>query len=138
MRKVLSISLLLLMSLAILGGCATGTGTARQTGIQMDTVAILDPSLWNKKSYKISIEGNGARRTPTDTVEVWTQIRNHTGYPLQIEWRVQFFDQNKAPVEGPTAWQRVQLPPQALSVCRQSSLGTENLNHYYIEIREGR
>jgi len=142
MHKLLVIVTLVLIT--ALCGCTTEMGAARgeravrHAGIEMDSVGILDRSLQSEYSGKIAIEGTGARRTPTDTVEVWSQIRNRTDYPLQIECRVQFFDKDKTPVEGPTAWQRVQLPPQALTVYKQSSLGTDNLNHFYIEIREGR
>lgn len=135
------ISLFLIVSLS---GCVTETGAApgkmaeNHTGIKMDSVGILDRSLQDHNRGKISIEGTGARRTPTDTVEVWAQIRNRTDYPQQLECRVQFFDEDLAPTEGPSSWQRIYLPPQGLMVYKQASMGIDKLNHYYIEIREGR
>ena len=65
-------------------------------------------------------------------------IRNRTDFPLQIEGRVQFFDESKAPVEGPTAWQRVFLPPQSVATYKESSTNVYDIGYYYIEIREGR
>ena len=144
MNRLVSLTFIALLLAVSLSGCATEMGAADgqksiyHRGIQMDSVGILDRSLQDKKSGKIAVESVGSRRTATDTIEVWAQIRNRTDYPLQIEGRVQFFDKDKAPVEGPGGWKRLHLAPQSLNVFKDFSLGTLNLSHYYIEIREGR
>lgn len=121
-------------------------------GIRMNSVAILDRELQNWYVYektligsvehgkkgKIAVESTGARRSPTGTVEAWAVLRNRTDYNLQLEGRVQFFDKNKAPVEGPTAWQRVFLPANAVSNYKELSTNVMDVGFYYIEIREGR
>lgn len=132
---------------------------APQAGIRLNTVNIIDKSLqkWDgdkrdpkwlallknnpeeaKKYSKIAVEATNARRTPTGTVEVWATLRNRTDYPLQIEGRAQFFDSSQAPVEGPTAWQRVHLPPNSVATYKESSVKVMEIGYYYIEIREGR
>lgn len=117
---------------------------APQAQIRWNSVAIIDDSLenwhgreWEKKG-KIAVEATNARRTPTGTVEVWATLRNRTDFPLQIEGRTQFFDSGKAPVEGPTAWQRVFLPPNAVAAYKETSTKVMEIGYYYIEIREGR
>ncbi len=117
--------------------------------VRMNAVAILDKSLqkWNvyregksggeANSGKIALESSGARRTATGNVEVWATLRNRTDYPLQVEGRVQFFDAAEAPVEGPSAWQRVMLPPQSVASYKEFSVNPD-VSYYYIEVREGR
>ena len=121
-------------------------------GIRMNSVAVLDDSLqeWyiyensvtgvheRGKKGKIAVENCNARRTPTGTVEAFAVLRNRTDYDLQVEGRVQFFDRDKAPVEGPTAWQRVYLPSNGVATYRECSTNINDVAFYYIEIREGR
>lgn len=125
---------------------------APYAGIRMNSVAILDKSLqkWyvyensitGTKEYgkvgKIAVESTGSRRTPTGTLEVWAVLRNRTDHDLQVEGRVQFFDSNRSPVEGPTAWQRIMLPPNSVTTYKEFSTKVRNISYYYIEIREGR
>ncbi len=112
--------------------------------VRMNTVNIIDKSLQNwqgkdgKRMSKIAVESTNARRSPTGTVEVWAVLRNRTDYPLQIEGRVQFFDRDQAPVEGPTAWQRVYLPANSVATYKEFSTKVMEIGYYYIEIREGR
>jgi len=112
--------------------------------VRMNTVNILDDSLqdWQgdekDRRGKIAVESTNSRRTETGTVEVWAILRNRTDHPLQLEGRVQFFDQTQAPVEGPTAWQRIYLPPNAVATYTEISTRVMDVGNYYIEIREGR
>ncbi len=115
-----------------------------QAQIRWNSVAIIDDSLedWQGKKKgrkgKIAVESTNARRTPTGTVEVWAVFRNRTDYALQIEGRTQFFDREQAPVEGPTTWQRVFLPPNGVATYKEISTKVMEIGYYYIEIREGR
>lgn len=105
-----------------------------QAQVQFNNVGILDASI----AGKIAVERTGARRNPTGTLNAWAMLRNRTDYEIQVEGRVQFFDQSKAPVEGPTAWQRMVLPPQGIQTYAENSTGVSNIYFYFIEIREGR
>lgn len=130
---------------------------APQAGIRYNTVVIVDKSLanWNGKLFdppvlgyiwpqekgkrsKLAVESTDARRTATRTLEVWAVLRNRTDFPMQIEGRTHFFDDNKVPVERPTAWQRVYLPPQGVDSYWERSTRTDEVTYYYIELREGR
>jgi hypothetical protein len=119
-------------------GARVNDDRAPDARLNLDTVVILDKSLQDRKAGKLAIESSGARRSATGTLEVYAVIRNRTDYPLQIEARTQFFDRDKVPVEGPTAWQRVHLDPQAVSAYRELSTRVQDIAHYYVEIREGR
>ena len=132
-------------------GVMVDSPKAPNAGVRMNSVAILDRSLqqWyvyeksgeepieHGKVGKIAVEATGARRTPTGTVEAWAILRNRTDYPLQIEGRVQFFMKDKSPLEGPSAWQRTLLQPNAVANYREFSTNVEDIAYYYIEIREG-
>jgi len=129
---------------------------APQAGIRYDSVVVLDKSLenWNGKVYdpafaeyiwpnkgrmsRIAVEATNSRRTPTDTLEVWAVLRNRTDQPIQLEGRTHFFDADKTPAEGPTAWKHVFLPAQSVATYRELSTQVRGIGHYYIEIREGR
>jgi hypothetical protein len=131
-----------------LGACTVNEGPrpgmrvddarAPHATVQYDRVVILDQSLQSARGGKLAIESQGARRTATGTLEVYAVIRNRTDYPLQVEGRVQFFDPDKVPVEGPSAWQRVYLSPNSVQTFRETSTRVHDIAHYYVEIREGR
>ena len=136
------------MATLALGACAVDEGAspgvrvddsrAPNATVQYDRVVILDDALQNRRGGKIAIESNGSRRSPTGTVEAFAVIRNRTDYPLQIEARVQFFDADKVPVEGPTAWQRVYLEANSVNSYKEASTRVHDVAHFLIEIREGR
>ncbi len=146
--------------LGILSGCSetyVAEGPApgmkvdsNYVGIRMNSVAILDRELqdwyiyqsnltgpveWGK-SGKIAVEQTGVTRTATNTLQVYTVLRNRTDYPLQIEVRVQFFDANKVPIEGPSSWKRLMMDPQSIVPYKEFSARTD-CYYYYIEVREG-
>lgn len=125
-------------------GVRVRSGLAPYATVRLNTVAILDDSLqdWDgppgRKGGKIAVERTNASRTETGTLVAWALLRNRTDYPLQIEGRVQFFDEAEAPLEGPTAWQRLHLPPNSVITYRGNSTQTDRVKYYLIEIREGR
>ena len=109
-----------------------------QAGIRFNTVNIIDKSLQENKKGKIAIESTNSSRTPTGTLEVWVLIRNRTDFPLELEGRTQFFDEFEVPVEGPTKWNRIFLPPNSVTTYKAISTSTVEIKYYYVEIREGR
>ncbi|MEW6261558.1 MAG: hypothetical protein AB1641_00645 [Thermodesulfobacteriota bacterium] len=125
--------LILLAGTALLFGCAGGE-VVKGPGVPLNTVTFLDTGL----DQKVGLQSTDSRRSPSDTVEVWAVIKNKTGSPLKLEGRVQFFDRQKAPAEGPTAWQKLFLPPSGLATYREFSTKVMEVGYYYIEIREGR
>lgn len=122
-------------------GLRVADGRAPNAGLALNTVRIIDPGLQDQKRTgeyvsRIAVESNNARRSATGTLEVWAVLRNRTDYLLTIEGRVQFYDASQAPVEGPTAWQRLYLPSNGVASYREYSAGTTNITYYYIEVRE--
>jgi hypothetical protein len=133
-----------------------------EPGIKMNSVNIIDTSLYYEMvggtycdgvkvaptteevnsgvvtRYKISVQQTQSDRTNTGTMQVWTILRNHTNFPLQIEGRTQFFDHLKTPIEDMTAWKRIQLPPKSIGTYKVQSTRKDEGMHFYIEIREGR
>lgn len=135
-----------------------------EPGIPMNSVTIIDTSLYYEMvgatycdgvriapttaeaaaqqnsvaRYKVTVEQTDSSRSPTGTMEVLTILRNHTNFPLQIEGRTQFFDRNKFPVEDMSPWQRVQLPPKSIGTYKTVSTKRDEVEFFYIEIREGR
>lgn len=121
------------------------------SGIRLNSIAILDDSLqqWyiventltgpvgSGKVGKIAVENVGVKRSPTNNLEAYAVLRNRTDYPLQVQGRVQFFDEMRAPVEGPSAWKQIFLSPNSVSSYKEFSTKQE-ASFYYIEIREGR
>jgi len=121
----------LLSVVIMLSGCTTGP-------IKMNSVAFIDPSLQSLAGQAISVETTTSRLTPTGTVEAIAVLKNQTNYPLQVEGRVQFFDAQEIPIDGPTAWQRLHLNPNGVETFRGYSSKVEGIQHFYIELREGR
>jgi len=133
-------------------GMRVDNPTGYSAGIRMNSVAILDDSLqqWyvfensatgsieHGKKGKIAVEMTSSRRSPTGTLEVWAVLRNRTDHDLQVQGRVQFFDQQKAPMEGPTPWKRIMMSANSVASYKEFSTNIHNIAYYYIEIREGR
>lgn len=86
---------------------------------------------------KVMVQEVTSRRTETGTAQVWTRMVNCTDFPLQVEGRTHFLDQGKAPVEQPSAWQRVYLSAKTIGTYSEKSTSTEDAAFYYIELREG-
>ena len=118
-------------------GMAVNDARAPNATLQMNRVVIVDRNLQTEQSSKLAVERAGAASTPTGTMKVFATIRNRTTFPQQIEARVQFFDRNKIPVEGPSAWERIFLDPQSIGNYVTSSARSD-VSHYYVEIREAR
>lgn len=121
---------------------------APNAGIRYNSVAILDRELQTSYVFqngeikqghvgKIAVENAGTRRSATGTVEAWAILRNRTNFNQQIEGRVTFFDTQKGPLEGPTAWQRIILPPNSIDTFKEFSTSISEVGYFYIEIREG-
>lgn len=119
-------------------GARVSDPAAPNARIQFDQVVILDQSLQGSKAGKIAIEQQGARRSPTGTLKVLAVVRNRTDFTQVIEARTSYFDSSFAPTEKPSAWTRIHLDANGISSYEESSMGAQNVAHYYVEIRESR
>jgi hypothetical protein len=104
------------------------------TPIPLNSVSMTDGAITNK----VLVQSTAARRTPTQTVEVFARMTNCTDFPLQVEGRTHFFDDKQAPEEPVSAWQRVFLPARSVGTYQEMSTGTSGVATYLIELREGR
>lgn len=119
-------------------GVRVNDANAPNARIQYDQVVILDKSLQDSRAGKIAVEGQGARRSPTGALNVIVQLRNRTDFPQVVEGRTTYFDSGFAPAEKASAWQRVHLEPNGIGAYQETSMGTANVAHYYVELREAR
>jgi hypothetical protein len=146
MKKIIAAA----WALSLLAACQSPSPEGAQLGVrvddakapnarvQYDQVAIIDKTLQSAKAGKIAIETQGTRRTATGTLNVIVQVRNRTDFPQVIEARTSFFDAGFAPTENPSGWNRLHLPPNGVAAYQENSIGTANVAHYYVEIREAR
>lgn len=100
----------------------------------LNSVSIVDHTI----IQKVFVRSINARRTPTGTVEVVSQIINCTDYPLNVEARTQFYDQTQIASEPVSGWRRFALPARTSNTYRESSIGTKNAAYYMVEMRETR
>lgn len=109
--------------------------------IHLNQVVILDRSLQEadrgKRAGKIAVERHGAARMTSGALQTHATFRNRTDFTQQLECRVQFFGSQEEPVEGPSAWQRIILPPLGVGTYQESSM-VNHAAYYYVEVREGR
>jgi hypothetical protein len=101
--------------------------------IRWNNVSILDRSISNK----IFVEATNTRRTDAGFIEVWAVFRNRTDYPLQLQARAALYDTAQAPLEGPTSWKRIMLPPNGGANYKSMFTSMVDSGLYNIEVREG-
>jgi len=114
--------------------------------IHYDQVVILDKYLQSEKHVmtlgfektektgRIAVESQGVRRNSTGTVHVTAQLRNRTDSELKVQARVSFFDAGYSPIDEPSGWQLIVMPPNAIGKYEENSLVTD-VAHYIVEIR---
>ena len=120
----------------------------KAASIKMNSIVFIDHSL-NKKTtrsilgfeyftedIRVSVQRSGIRPSPTGQAEVWVMLKNHSSSAVQVEGRVQFFDQDKAPSEDMTAWQRVYVPAYGTVAYKELAINRGS-SYYQIEFREG-
>lgn len=98
---------------------------------RMNNVGFLTDGL----NRRVGVQQTNAKRTPTNTLEVYCVLRNRTDHKQQLQARTQFFGAQGEPLEGPDAWQNVFLAPNAIQSYRSYSTRTDPA-YYYIEVME--
>lgn len=119
----------------------------RREGLSLNKVIFVDHALnrveLNEKrntrheTIKVSLQKAGARRSPTNSLEVWSVLKNHTDYDLQVEGRATFFDSDEVPMNDQTAWKRLYVPANSFGTYREFSI-SQQAAYFIIELREGR
>jgi len=147
MHQLRAASLVAALSLTV--GCVTNEGPSRAENVspvdvQLNTVNILSDSLHQttnifggaKHRGKIEIDRTHVTTTGNGLPQVIVVIRNRSDHPLQVEGRTTWFDPAGIPVDGPSAWQRIFLPPNSVNSYQENSI-SNRATQYYVEIREG-
>lgn len=91
----------------------------------------------NNHTIKVSLQKAGSRKTSTDFLEVWSVLKNHTDYDLQVEGRTLFFDKDEVPVDDQTAWKRMYISANSFGTYREVSI-SPLAAYFVIELREGK
>lgn len=102
------------------------------TEMPLNSASVTDYSIINK----VFVRQISARRTPTGTVEVVSQVINCTDYALNVEARTQFYDAAQVASEPVSAWKRFNLSARTSNTYRESSIGTKTVDYYMVEMRE--
>lgn len=106
--------------------------------ILFNQVVFLDPTLTDfKGDGRIATENQGARRTPTNNLEVFAVFRNRTNFDQQLQVRARFFDSDQVPLGDATGWERLFLSPLSVGNYKTQSL-SPSAAYYLIEVREAR
>lgn len=119
----------------------------RREGLNLNKVIFVDHALnrveLNEKkntrhqTIKVSLQKAGARRSPTSSLEIWSVLKNHTDYDLQVEGRALFFDADEVPMDDQSAWKRMYIPANSFATYREFSISPQ-ASYFIIELREGR
>ena len=116
--------------------------------VTMNSIVFVDHSLNNTtttnifgyeyftQNIRVSVQRSGIKPSDTGLAEVWVMLKNHSSSAVQLEGRVQFFDQAKSPSENMSAWQRVYVPANSTVVYKELAINRSS-SYYQIEFREG-
>jgi hypothetical protein len=116
---------------------ASGQTQSGQTGVLAPVPAnsfnYIEGNLGNKivvRNAALSLNGSGTTRLDVG-------FANCTDFPLQIEARTQFMNDNGVPLENASGWKRVFLQPRSLSQYFESSTSDQPVASYLVDVREG-
>lgn len=101
------------------------------TPIDLNAVQFEDKKL----AKRVIVEGLFAERTPTDTLHVMARVVNCKKYPITIQLRSSFMDQNQMPLEASSMWKSVYLSPFGTAVYEERSISGPKVANYLIELR---
>ena len=103
------------------------------TELPLNAVNLTSVSITNK----ILVQATNGTRLPNGQVEVYARMVNCTDFPLQLEGRTHFLTKAQSPAEKVSAWTRLHLPPRTIGHYKATSLESEAVSTYFIELREG-
>ena len=100
--------------------------------MEMNSVYLLDPAL--KRDF--TVEANGARRSPTNTLEAYITLRSRVDQPARLIARARFFDAQKRPLEE-SQWSTLFLDRRGLKDYAVLSTKSD-ATFYLIEVQYSR
>jgi hypothetical protein len=87
-----------------------------------------------KVSENVAVQALFSERTEGDTVRVTARLVSCYDEPKMVRARVSFMKKNSSPAESPSAWQNVALTPRATALYSETSLNSNDVAFYLIEI----
>lgn len=133
--------ILFVISLFI-GACSSPSqiqgGTARPTYIPHPNYEVLNNNvryLDRELARRVGVQATDASLNPTGTVQAWATFQNYTDYHQCLEARTVFLTGQREIVDGPTAWYKVQLPPNGIERYACDSIIEPRIQFYRIETR---
>lgn len=100
------------------------------TPISLNAVQFTDKRI----QRKMVVEGLFARRTENNNVQVMARFVNCKKEPLVLKVRSSFLDATQFPTEKTSSWKTVFVPPFATGVYTESSIATDKVASYLIEL----
>ena len=131
------LKLLALGAAMALAGCRPGLDPQaaltpeRNAGyqMQMNGVGLLEPAL----QRTLTVEANGARRSATNTLDVFVTFRSRSDNPTRITVRTRFMDADRRPLDE-TQWTELFLERRGLKNYNALSK-TAEAAYYYVEVQ---
>lgn len=99
--------------------------------IPLDAVQYTDYTL----TKQVVVQTLMARRTQTNTVQVYARMINCSGQPVVVGTRTTFMDATQFPTEPQSAWKNVFIQPFATADYNESSTSV-NVANYLVELRD--
>lgn len=104
----------------------------KTTPIPLDSVLFASKDL----SKRIAVQSIFAARSETHTVRLTARLINCSDSAAQVSVRAHFMDRERRPTEKPSGWQAVYLQPRGLGIYDESSIASEPVAHYLLEVRD--
>jgi uncharacterized protein YcfL len=125
-------------ALALLGiftfGCEGAYRPAKIPGADVENTETF--VLFTKKlKGQVTVEGQRAKWTGANLLEVQARIRNRTEKPLQVEVQTVFKDDQGFSVNDTSAWKRLIFEPNETKIYRVNSINSKARN-FTIRVRE--
>jgi hypothetical protein len=144
---------------AILGGCAApgtpqlvvecgqpprnppASGLAlvgKEYGVTMSPIPLDSVVFTNKQlSKSVAVQSLHASRTHADNVAVTARVVNCTDKVVQLGMRTSFMDEKQRPTEKISIWKTVLVQPRAIALYQETSIATDDVANYLVEMRDG-
>jgi len=100
--------------------------------LPLSTVSISDFAL----RRRLLVQSVSGMRTAEGPLQVFVRYVNCTDYPMIVESRTQFLDQNQMLSEPVTGWKRTVLPPNTIGNYQETSVRNPPPFNFLVEVRE--
>ncbi len=100
--------------------------------LPLSTVSLTDYTLRNR----MLVQQVHGRRDVNGNLNVFVRYVNCTDYPMIVQSRTQFLDDQQTPSEPVTGWTRTVMPPNSLGNYQDVSIRRPPPHNFIVEVRE--